>query len=262
MSTTVTLKTTDEPLKATVAADRFASLRKAQETLAGIGKGNLMDEQPAVKKTPDSPSKSAFRQRTPATEKAVALPAVAASIQSKTYNEASEEKAAKRFSPSVVPSRDPGLNFDALKIAHQKLGRDVSRQDDKVKGNAATAPAVAVDGAFFETVNTDAKLFKLIKLVDQISVYYKADSDQTKQEKAFLATLSGTDLDGMRLAYEVAHKHVMVMTSDLHAQRQALESNRTLREYYAKNGTSEDQLDAENTATLEASAKPAKRPKR
>lgn len=232
---------------ATPVLDRFAALRKAQEALSAIDKGQVLPAAPALDSAGSETKKPprVFKART-AAPAAPAQPAMAGAVVSKPYDPSTAPAEPARFSPRLVPTKDTGRSFQELKLAHQKVGRDVSRQEGDAPA-AAGAPAVAVDKKFFENVSNEAKLAKLYKLVDQTAAYYMADPVETQKEKAFLGTLSGPDLDGMAVAYEVAAGHVMVMTSDLHAQRAALETNKDLRSFYNKHGTTEDQIDNERS---------------
>lgn len=233
--------------------DRFASLRKVREQLQAIGKGELTQEQPAPLQAAEETHRSVFKKR-PATPPATAVKVTAyaaGEVQSKPYDAASvPQNAVKHFSPNLVPATDKSLIFQKLKMGHEKLGLDVSRKSNGVDANTP-APSKAADPQFFKNVADQAKLAKLYKLVDEVMVFYKGEPTETAQEKAYLATLSGTMLDDMRVAYEVSASHVALMTNDLHAQRAALEGNRTLGDYYRKHGTYEDQLEAEQSEAQE-----------
>lgn len=229
-----------DTISASPVLDRFAALRKAQEALSAIDKGEVpVVVAPSASDVKKPPRVFKARAAAPA---AAAQPVMAGAVVSKPYDPSTAPVEPARFSPRLVPSKDTGRSFQELKLAHQKVGRDVSRQEGDAPV-AAGAQAVAVDKQFFANVSNEAKLTKLYKLVDQTAAYYIADPVETQKEKAFLATLSGADLDGMAVAYEVAAGHVMVMTSDLQAQKAALEKNKDLRSFYNKHGTTDDQID-------------------
>lgn len=248
----------DSPPTASV-TDRFAALRKAQEALSAIDKGQA---QPAVTSKPVASSTDVkkpprvFKARAPAQP----LPSMASAIVSKPYDPSTAAPAPERFSPRLVPTKDTSLGFHALKLAHQKVGRDVLRQDGDAPIATSGAPVVAMDKKFFEDVSNQAKLDKLYKLVDQTAAYYKADPFETQLEKDHLATLSPADLEGMAVAFEVAATHVKIMTSDSYAQQVALESKKELKSFYLKHGTTEDQVDNERSERQAHQAK--SKPKR
>lgn len=242
--------------------DRFAGLRKAQEALSAIDKG---DGPPGASRPATSANGAAkstprlFKARAPLAA-AETPPDMAGAVVSKPYDPSAAPAEAARFSPRLVPSKDQSLGFDALKLAHQKVGRDVSRQDGDVVAAAPTSPAVAVNKQFLDATLTEAKIGRLHKLVDQTALYYRADPVETQKEKAFLATLSGADLDSMMAAYEVAAHHVLIMTSDSHAREEALERNKQLQAFYKNHGTSEDQIENDRSQQM---APPTKaKPKR
>lgn len=115
----------------------------------------------------------------------------------------------------------------------------------------------ALDGETLANVAVEAKFNAVCKVFDAVSGYYKATQHEIQAEKAFFASLAVEDLDAVAEAYKAVALHVGIMTSDYQAQRAALETSRQLKDFYGKNGTSEDQIEHE----AQASAAPRARPK-
>lgn len=158
------------------------------------------------------------------------------------------------FSPRLTPSQDTSLGFDALKLAQEQMGRGSTRPLDTVndrEGRARSSvdkvtPSVsALDQKDFSGVAYKAKIKKINSLVDSVLLYYKGDQEDLKREKDYLISLDASELDALAVAYEIASTHVLIMTSDLHAQKEAVLSNLKIRKFYESKDicSTDDQID-------------------
>lgn len=151
--------------------------------------------------------------------------------------------------PTVIAApSEPSMDFGALRLAQVRLARGTR---EEMRSPAAEAGAMA---RVLAEAGRDARVARVVKLLELVSGYFNGDAASTREEVAFIEGLTDSELVEVSAAYECAATHVRIMTSDSHAQKAALATSKALNTYYARNGTTEDDLDAVRAETLRVHA--------
>lgn len=158
----------------------------------------------------------------------------------------------------VVPQ---GSAFERLKMGQNRLGRSTAAQSRPAEAGADKEKAKALGKEVFTDIQRSARIAHARHLIESVGAYYKSTAAENEAEVARLSALDDDALHKATQSYEFANAHVLTMTDEKHAQKVARESSKELRDFYEKNGTTEDTVESERMA-VEAAQAPQKRPGR
>lgn len=161
--------------------------------------------------------------------------------------------AAQKFEESSKPARLNG-GFEALAMAHRKFGQNAAPPAHTSVKDAIARPGVVpptrrplpTRDVLIEEANRDAGIMRAMVLLNGISGYYEISDDERANIRQRLTTMDVVKLGAMIKSYEFAFSHVAMMTDDKLARRAAIEDDKSLRQFFEKNGTYDDVPDHSN----------------